>query len=128
MMQGAEEAKPRYIPWYLGGYEGVRIHKAVRFHMKFWRESFRSNPYGLNAKWYLFIMFSQLAFLLGNIMMGTAEAMDRYKAEEKHVWAPILRGAVAGLPIVWMFTLFLYPPLIANVKDQFTAMGHYYDE
>jgi hypothetical protein len=93
----------------------------------FWRENFRSNPYGLNARWYAFILISQLVFLLGNILTGTAEALEKRKNSEKHVWAPILRGAISALPIVWMFTLFLYPPLISNVRDQFTAMGHHYD-
>jgi hypothetical protein len=103
----------------------VPIHKAIKFHYEFWRESFRLNPYG----WYLFIMCSQLAFLFGNILMGTADAVTSLRnGGGRHEWVTVVKGGVAALPIIWMFTLFLYPPLIANVKDQFSAMGYNYDD
>jgi hypothetical protein len=128
MIQEAHKVKHKYVPWYRGGWDGVPIHKAVKFHYEFWRESFRLNPYGLSHGWYLFILLSQLCFLLGNLLVGTADGVLGARKGERHAWVSVVRGGVASLPIVWMFTLFLYPPLIANVKDQFSAMGHEYDD
>ena len=133
-----EAQTPRHIPWYQGGYKGVRLDKAIRYHGITMREAFRSNPYGLNARWYFFIILAYFAFMYGNLLLGYAETRekqkraglqqrslkdDSHKEERLHLWIPLLKGWVASFPVVWMSTLFFFPPLIANAREQMAAMG-----
>lgn len=126
-LQDAEKAP--YVPWYKGGFKGVRIDKAIDYHKKTVREAFRYNPYNIGAKWYLFIMIAQLAFLFGNLTIGYADAKEKQSKKGEpgwhtwHPWLALIKGWLASFVILWIFPLFLFPPLIANAKEQFTAHG-----
>jgi hypothetical protein len=91
MIQETHKVKHKYVPWYRGGWDGVPIHKAVKFHYEFWRESFRLNPYGLSHGWYLFILLSQLCFLLGNLLVGTADGVLGARKGERHAWVSVVK-------------------------------------
>lgn len=86
------------------------------------------NPYGLGAPWFWFIIAAQLLFLFGNILGGLVDAWDSLDKDDANHWLPVLRGGVSSLPIVWMLTMTLFPPLIANAKDQFEVYGHRIDD
>lgn len=123
-----ESTIPR-VPWYKGGVSGVRLDKWIKYNYHMLREVFRKNPYNLPAGLYLLMMLSMLTFLFGNIISGY---MDAWKEHEKrgtegyrdwHPWLALLKGIIASLVIVWIFPLFLFPPLVANVEQQFAAHG-----
>ncbi|KAF1915016.1 hypothetical protein BDU57DRAFT_531385 [Ampelomyces quisqualis] len=121
------KSKHKHRPWYRGGYKGVRIDRAIMHHCKMLHESFRMNPYGLGAPWFWFILAAQLLFLFGNILGGLVDAWNTLDDDDANHWIPVLKGGVAALPMVWMLTMFLFPPLIANAKDQFAVYGHRID-
>jgi hypothetical protein len=96
-------------------------------HLRILHESFRTNPYGLGAKWFWFILLAQILFLLGNVGGGIVDALNSLGDDNANHWLPVIKGGVSALPVVWMLTMTLFPPLIANVKDQFAVFGYKID-
>jgi hypothetical protein len=123
-----ERRELKHVPWYHGGYKGVRIDKAIMHHLRILHESFRTNPYGLGAKWFWFILIAQVLYLIGNIVDGIGDAIISLQDPNACHWLPVIKGGVAALPVVWMLTMTLFPPLIANVKDQFAVFGYEIDD
>jgi hypothetical protein len=117
-----------HVPWYCGGYRGVRIDRALIWHIRMIHESFCDNPYGLSGFFYWLILFAFLFYMFGNIMVGMVDALDTLENGKGRFWLPVFKGALAALPVVWMLTMFMFPALLANRQEQYAAYGHQIDD
>jgi hypothetical protein len=106
-------------PWWHGYYKGVRIDQVVLYCFRVTNQSFAHNPYGLGPFNYWLILMAMALYVALNFGAGymSASEVDRRFIE-------LLKGVCASIPVVWMYMLLLYPALIANVRDQYAAMGH----
>lgn len=109
--------------WYQGYHDGVRIDQAIRWFFRVMHESFAHNPYGLGARWYWFIITAMLTFGLGNTANGLVKASGLSRPTLGGQMFEGLQGLCAALPIAWMMPTFLFPALIANIDQQYAAMG-----
>ncbi|KAH7077213.1 hypothetical protein FB567DRAFT_596394 [Paraphoma chrysanthemicola] len=112
-------------PWYCGYYKGVRFDKVIRHYYVRMRENWRSNPYGIGALLYLSMLVSYCLFVVGNVLAGVLEGRKQREEQAGNGGLPILKGVLAAMPVTWMLPIFLFPPLIANVNQQFEAHGYY---
>ncbi|KAF2832111.1 hypothetical protein CC86DRAFT_366003 [Ophiobolus disseminans] len=112
----AAEALP-YVRWYKGGIGGVRIDRAVRYFYANAYETFAHNPYNVPAEWFFLMMLAMILFIGGNFAMGALKAMEGLR------FYPLVEGILGGLIILWVLPLFLFPPLLANTREQFAAQG-----
>ncbi|KAH4004802.1 hypothetical protein HBI13_026800 [Parastagonospora nodorum] len=100
---------------------GAPIDDAILYCLRRSNAHFKNNPYGLSSAPYWAIAVSMLLWSLTNLVNGF---LDGFEVYAKYPKAKCLTGFMSALPGVWMFILFLKPALIANVKDQYAAMGH----
>jgi hypothetical protein len=106
-----------YVPWYKGGIKGVPAHKAVWYCCKLVWETFANNPYGLSPVAYLIAGSAMLAVLYGNFILAVI------KGYQDESWLTFFGCLVNGLVVFWSFPFFLHPALIANVQQQYAALG-----
>lgn len=100
---------------------GAPIDDAILYCIRRSNAHFKNNPYGLSSAPYWAIAVSMLLWSLTNLVNGF---LDGFQVYQEHPKVKCLTGFMGALPGVWMFILFLKPALIANVKDQYAAMGH----
>ncbi|KAF2034665.1 hypothetical protein EK21DRAFT_107794 [Setomelanomma holmii] len=133
---------PPKKPWYYGYYKGVRLDKALRFWVRKWHEDLKYNSYGLPAWVYYMILVLYFLYIFGGFVLSANESEhERAKsnmpntagkvtteseraAHDTKAKLVLLRGLLMTFPAIWQVPLFLCPPLIANVKDQFEARGY----
>jgi hypothetical protein len=127
ILQGLPKHRP-HVPWYLGGINGVRADRAIRWQIKSVHEEFRDNPYGLGGLMYWLLLFSMLVFMVGNIAIGAVDGSSQNPSSRWSVLRPMLQGAINGIPVIWVMTTFLFPALIANRKEQYAVHGHLVDD
>lgn len=118
------------LKWFEPSYKGVRFTTFVAHHFRVINEQFKHNPYGLGAGWFWVVMAAAFSFIFGHITIGALEAIGLGGVIGRNngdfiikVLVPVLRGAMNGLPVVWMLIAFCFPALIANLQDQFYALG-----
>ncbi|KAH7402019.1 hypothetical protein DE146DRAFT_754627 [Phaeosphaeria sp. MPI-PUGE-AT-0046c] len=119
--------------WFEPSYHKIRLTTFVAHHFRIINEQFKHNPYGLGAGWFWVVMAAAFSFIFGHIMLGTIEGLTLgnwmpglgfgMRSAILKVLVPVLRGAMNGLPVVWMLIAFCFPALIANLQEQFYALG-----
>jgi hypothetical protein len=103
----------------------VRLDNLIPYYCRLLRETWRTNPYGIGAWLYFIMLVAYTVFVLGNIIVGFLEGKKQRETREGNGVLPVLKGVLAAMPVAWMLPIFLCPPLIANVQDQFAAHGYY---
>lgn len=84
----------------------------------YWRdtilEGFRTNPYGLAARYYALMWLFLIGSAVGIIVTARWEPYDDLlegKKRKRVIYANLLKGLFGALPLLTTGTVFLFPPL-----------------